>query len=146
MSENLPKCYLTPTSNISIKLELWSSNNHRWTTWTYKMTMNNHQWSRCVVGRKLCWQTQKNYLGNIKILNVNQFKYLIGRKKVGKKWRVLLPMTNFFADCFFTDDYFYRRVIFTDKNSYRHFLQREHYLVFSNLKMPLIYQFDFKFD
>ena len=60
-------------------------------------------------------------------------------------------MKNFFASdesflttIIFTDDYFYRRLIFADKYSYRHY-KREH-LVFSNLKIPLVYLFDFKFD
>ena len=73
--------------------------------------------------------------------------YLIGRKKFGKKWRIFLPVTNFFADYFFfTDDYFYGRLIFTYEYSYRHFFYKQEHLVFSNLKIPLVYLFDFKFD
>ena len=49
-------------------------------------------------------------------------------------------MTNFFADYFFTDDYFQRRLFLTT-----FFYKREH-LVFSNLKVPLVYLFDFKVD
>ena len=46
-----------------------------------------------------------------------------------------------------SDDYFYQRLIFTDKYSYRlfFFCKREH-LVFANLKIPLVYLFDWKFD
>ena len=54
-------------------------------------------------------------------------------------------MTNFFADYFFTDDYFYERLIFTDEYSYQHFFYKEENLVFSNLKIPLVYLFNFKF-
>ena len=50
-------------------------------------------------------------------------------------------MTNFFAD-----DYFYRRLIFIDEYSYRHFFNKREHLVFSNLKIPLVYLFDFKFN
>ena len=31
----------------------------------------------------------------------------LSEKKVGKKRRIFLPVTNFFADYFFTNDYFY---------------------------------------
>ena len=51
--------------------------------------------------------------------------YLIGRKKVGNKWRILLPVTNFFATIFFTDEY-----------SYRYFFNKLEHLLFSNLKIP----------
>ena len=47
---------------------------------------------------------------------------------------------------FFTDDCFYRRLIFTDEYFYRHFFYKREQLVFSNLKIPLVYLFDFKFD
>ena len=63
-------------------------------------------------------------------------------------------MTNFFA----SDEFFYKlfyvlptiivyvRIIFTFEYSYRHsFYKREH-LVFSNLKIPLVYLFYFKSD
>ena len=61
-------------------------------------------------------------------------------------------MTNFFASddyfcrLFFTDDNFYRRLIFTDEYSYRHFFYKRKHLAFSNLKIPLVYLFDFQFD
>ena len=45
--------------------------------------------------------------------------YRIGRKKVGRKWRI------FFADYFFTDDYFYQQLIFTDEYTYQHFFTDE---------------------
>ena len=35
---------------------------------------------------------------------VSLIYYLIRRKKVGKNWRIILPVTNFFANYFFTDD------------------------------------------
>ena len=54
-------------------------------------------------------------------------------------------MTNFFAVYFLTDDYFYQQLIFTDEYSYRHFFTKENHLVFSNLKIPLVYLFDFQF-
>ena len=47
---------------------------------------------------------------------------------------------------FFCDDYFYRRLIFTDKYSYPHIFYKREHLVFSNLKIPLVYMSDFKFD
>ena len=50
-------------------------------------------------------------------------------------------MKNFFPDYFFTNDYFYRRLIFTDKYSYILFTNEN-----INLKIPLVYLFDFKFD
>ena len=37
----------------------------------------------------------KQILSNTLRLN---FCYLVGRKKVGKKWRIFLPVTNFFVD------------------------------------------------
>ena len=49
-------------------------------------------------------------------------------------------MTNFFAEYFF-----YRRLIFIDECSYRFFKKPERF-VFSNLKTPLNYLFNFKFD
>ena len=70
---------------------------------------------------------------------ITNFCYLIGEKKSRQK------MTNFFADYFFTDDYFYERLIFTDEYSYQHFFYKEENLVFSNLKIPLVYLFNFKF-
>ena len=46
-------------------------------------------------------------------------EYLIGKKSRQK-------MTNFFAsDEFFDRLFFYRRLIFTDKYSYRHFFTNE---------------------
>ena len=50
------------------------------------------------------------------------------KKKVTK-------MTNFLPTTFFSDDYFCR-----------HFFYKREYLVFPNLKIPLVYLFDFKFD
>ena len=67
-------------------------------------------------------------------------KYLIGRRNVDKNWRTFLPMTSFFAIYFFTDNYFYRQIFLPI-----YFYKKEH-LVFSNLKIPLVYLFDFKFD
>ena len=61
-------------------------------------------------------------------------------------------MTNFFSDFFFTDYYilttiiFYRRLIFTEEYSYQHFFYKRGHLVFSNLKISLVYLFDFKFN
>ena len=49
-------------------------------------------------------------------------------------------------DEFFCDDYFYRRLIFTDKYSYPHIFYKREHLVFSNLKIPLVYMSDFEFD
>ena len=49
---------------------------------------------------------------------------------------------NFFAIFFF----FYRRLIFTDEYSYWHFFYKQEHLIFSNLKIHLVYLFDFKFD
>ena len=67
--------------------------------------------------------------------------YLIGRKKVGKKRQILLPVTNSFAGYLF-----YRRLSFNDEYSYRIFFCKRKYLVFSNLKIPVAYLFDFEFD
>ena len=50
-------------------------------------------------------------------------------------------MTNFFAEYFF-----YRRLIFIDECSYRRFFKKPERFVFSNLKTPLNYLFNFKFD
>ena len=56
-------------------------------------------------------------------------------------------MTNFFAcDEYFANYYFYKRLIYTEEYSYRHFFHKREHLVFSNLKIPLVYLFDFKFD
>ena len=56
-------------------------------------------------------------------------------------------MTNFFTDyIFLTMIIFYRRLIFTDEYSYRHFFYKQEHLVFSNLKILLAYLFDFKFE
>ena len=56
-------------------------------------------------------------------------------------------MTKFFDnDDFFADNYFYRRLTFTDEYSYRHFFYKREHLVFSTLKILLVYLFDFKFD
>ena len=59
-------------------------------------------------------------------------------------------MTNFASDKFFcrlflfTEDYFYRPLIFTGEYSNQYFFyKQEHYF---NLKIPLVYLFDFKFD
>ena len=56
-------------------------------------------------------------------------------------------MTDFFASgkfvcCLF----FHRRLIFVDEYSYRTFFYKREHLVFSNLKIPFVYLFDFKFD
>ena len=56
-------------------------------------------------------------------------------------WRSRQKMTNFFCRLFF-----YGRLIFTNEYSYRHFFYKREHLVFSNLKIPLVYLFDFKFD
>ena len=50
-------------------------------------------------------------------------------------------MTNSFADYLF-----YRRLIFSDEYSYRYFFYKRERLVFSNLKITLVYLFDFKFN
>ena len=55
-------------------------------------------------------------------------------------------MTNFLPTIFFNDDYFYRLLIFIEEYSYRHFFYKREQLVFSNLKISLVYPFDFKFD
>ena len=54
---------------------------------------------------------------------------------------IFLPVPNFFADYFF-----YPRLIFTEEYSYRHFFHKREHLVFSNLEIPLVYLFDFKFN
>ena len=53
---------------------------------------------------------------------------------------------EFFADRFFTDDYFYLWLIFTDEYSYRQLFYKREHLLFFNLKIPLVYLFEFKFD
>ena len=63
---------------------------------------------------------------------INQLPY---RKK---KSRQKMPVMNFFADYFF-----YRRIF---EYSYWNYFYKEEHLVFSNLKITLIYLFDFKFD
>ena len=69
--------------------------------------------------------------------------YLIGRKKSTKndkffcQWRIFLPTIFFLFD---------RRLIFTDKYFYQHFFYRREQLVFFNLKITLLYHFNFKFD
>ena len=40
--------------------------------------------------------------------------------------------------------FFYRRLISTDEYSYRYFFYKREHLVFSNLKIHLVYLFDFK--
>ena len=55
-------------------------------------------------------------------------------------------MTIFLPNIFFIDDYFYPRLIFTNKLSYDIFFYKREHFVFSNLKIPLVYLFDFKFD
>ena len=72
-------------------------------------------------------------------------------KHVGKKWRIFLPVTNFFADYFFYWQDFMPTFNSTDEYSYRHFFYKRvfvfyKHLVFSNWKIPLVYLFDFKFD
>ena len=67
-------------------------------------------------------------------LKMYYLKYLIGRKQAGKN------------DEFFDEDYFYRLLIFTDEYSYRHFFYKREHLLFSSLKIPLFYLFDFQFD
>ena len=49
--------------------------------------------------------------------------------------RKLEKYENFFADVFFTDEY-----------SYQHFFDKQEHLVLPNLKIPLVYLFNFKFD
>ena len=49
--------------------------------------------------------------------------YLIGRKKLGKKGRNFLPVINFLPTLLFTDEYFYRRLIFIDQYSHRLFFK-----------------------
>ena len=49
---------------------------------------------------------------------------------------MFLPVKNFFADYFF-----YRRVIFTDEYSKILFFHKRQHLVFSNLKISLVYLF-----
>ena len=67
--------------------------------------------------------------------------HLIGRKTVGKTWRIFLPLTNFFADYSFLPAFnFYRRIFLPTL-----FYKQKH-LVFSDLKIPLVYLFHFKFD
>ena len=41
---------------------------------------------------------------------------------------------------------FLSTIFFTDEYSYRHFFYKRENLVFSNLTIPLVYLFDFKFD
>ena len=69
--------------------------------------------------------------------------YIPHRKKKSRQ-----KMTNFFAsdEFFLPMIIFYRRLIFTDEHSYRHLFYKREHLVFSNLKIPLVYLFDFKFD
>ena len=56
-------------------------------------------------------------------------------------------MTNFSAnDEFFLPSTFLPTIIFTDKYFYRHIFTKKEQLVFSNLKIPLVYLFNFKFD
>ena len=50
---------------------------------------------------------------------------------------------EFFADYFFTDEILCRRLIFTKEYSYRHFFYKREHLVFSNLKIALVYLYDF---
>ena len=50
-------------------------------------------------------------------------------------------MTNIFADYFFNDNQFLPTNILTDI-----FVYKQEHLVFSNLKITLVYLFDFKFD
>ena len=62
---------------------------------------------------------------------------LLEKKRRQKMTNFFLPVTNFFADYFF-----YRQLIFTDEYSYRHFFYKREHLIFSNLKIPLVYLFD----
>ena len=62
-------------------------------------------------------------------------------KKSAKNEEFVLPVTNFFADYFF-----YRRLIFINEYSYRHFFYKREHFAFSNLKIPLAYLFHFKSD
>ena len=57
-----------------------------------------------------------------------------------------LSVTNFFADYFLPDNYFYRRLIFTEEYSHQYFFYKQEHLVFSNFKIPLFYLFESKFD
>ena len=78
----------------------------------------------------------KQILSNNLRLN---FCYLVGRKKVGKKWRIFLPVTNFFVDYLF-----YQRLFLPTNTLTEYFLQTRIFSIF--LKVPLVYLFDFKFD
>ena len=71
---------------------------------------------------------------NPRELEVNEFDKSISKTK------------QYLIGKLFTDYFFYRRLVFIDKHSYRHFFYKRKHLVFSNLKIPLVYLFDFKFD
>ena len=66
------------------------------------------------------------------IAPVHSLWYLIRRKKVDKKWRIFLPLTNFFADYFF-----YRGLFLLTINFYRRiflpifFLQTKTFMILS---------------
>ena len=68
-------------------------------------------------------------------------KYLIRKKKVDKNWRNFLPVTNFFAICFFLQMFNFYRQIFLPT-----FFYKREQLVFSILRIPLVYLFNFKVD
>ena len=48
--------------------------------------------------------------------------------------------------CLFPDYLFYRRLISTGEYSYRNVFKKREDLLFFNLKIPLVYLLDFKFN
>ena len=56
------------------------------------------------------------------------------------QWRILL------STVLFTDDYVYWRLTFTNEYSHRQFFNKQEHLVFCNLKINLVYIFDFMLD
>ena len=63
--------------------------------------------------------------------------YLIGKKSVGKKWRVFALVTNiFYRRNFLLTDFFYRQIIFTDELV---FLFGQ-YFAFCCLKTPQLFK------
>ena len=61
------------------------------------------------------------------------------KKKSRQKKTNFFASDAFFAEYFFTDYLFYQRLIFNDEYSYQHLFYKRKHLVFSNLKIPLIY-------
>ena len=76
-------------------------------------------------------QRRKYFRGQHNKLQNQITNYLIRRKKACKKWQTFLPVINIFVDYFF-----YRRLILTNKYSYRHIFYKWEHLVFSNWKIP----------